>query len=245
MNITELLNELRVNILRDVSDLDTVDDAELQASYLWTDATLVEYINQGYYRLAKQAYLIRDKSTAEVCDITLETGVEEYDLHPSIVTVYSARIGNRHLQRSSHSPLTGANPDIAFRYPTEMTTPPGNPWVFTTDEENGTIRLFPAPAAEFNGQTLNLRVARLPLAKLALPEGEENPVVPEIREEYHMHILEWAAWLALRNNDTDAENLIRARSFRASFRDFVEEAKQQHKRLLVQPPQFRVRARTY
>lgn len=244
MDITELLDELRSNMLRDVSDLETTDDAELQASYLWSDDTLVRYINQGYFRLAKLAYLIRDKSTPSVCEITL-TSDGEYTLDPKVTAVYSAQIGNRYLQRSSHSPLTGANSDIAFQYPSEMSERPGNPWVFTTDEENGILRISPTPASEFVGSTLLMRVARLPMEKLALPAEGDEPMVPEIREEYHMHILEWAAWLALRNNDTDAENLIRARSFRASFREFVEEAKNQHKRLLIQPPQFRVRARHY
>ena len=86
MNLESLLDELRGNVLR--------DDAELASGpqdQLWSDDTLVRYINDAQSRFARKTLALRDASTSEVVEVTLATGVSTYDLHESIVAVQSAR----------------------------------------------------------------------------------------------------------------------------------------------------------
>lgn len=249
MDLQELVDELRKGILRDTSDLDvdpdTVDGAAaLEATYLWSTPQLVKYINLGYYRLAEKALLLRDKTTDEVCNITLVAGQGDYELHEAVLSVMSARIGRRTLQRLSHSSLTLANPDVARRGAYTLEDQEDAPVYFTTDEENGTLRLYPTPDEEYADEVLNLRVCRLPLEPLEFPDNDADPAPsPEIHSQYHYDILEWAAYLALRNHDTDGENLIKARSHKNAFNDRVKEAQSRMRKSNFQPPQFAVNAR--
>lgn len=246
MQLDTLLKELRENMLRDVSDLVNPTDAELQASYLWTDETLIRYINEGYFRLAERGFLLKDGTTPATSRIEMVAGQENYDLHPAVLTVYSvATQGRRQLQRLTHPTLTGANADLAYLPPFTLEARTGNPRSFTTDEENSVLRIYPAPDSDLEGQMLHLRVARLPLEKLAMPaDGSGDPIPePELPERYHLDILEWAAYLALRNHDTDVDNLRSATHHRNSFTRRLEEARSQHQAAMMQIPQFAFNAR--
>ena len=248
MDIVELLHELRTNVLRDVADLDV--DAEtpegqaaLNEVYLWTDETLISYINDAYRTFARRTLCLKDKNTAEICEVTLISGQAEYALDARILAVYSVtdEDDQRSLQRLGHSPLTGANADIAYRA-THNITQAGQPSDFTTDESVRTLRLYPEPDDSQAGKVYRLRVARLPLVPLALPAGAEDPLVPEIPEQYHMDMLEWAAWRALRNHDTDAENMNKASAHKKRFNEAIEEATAEHKLANYAPPQFKFNA---
>lgn len=252
MHIGELLEELREGILRDVSDV-LVDDpqsdegyAAIQDTLIWSDATLVRYIDRGYFRMAEEGYLLRDHTTEEVCRVTLVTGQEEYPLHPKILAVYSAEIERRPLARSSYGTLTGSWSNMSAAAYAPLPFREGVPLFFTTDQANDVLRVYPAPGAELDGHLVHLRVARLPMERLRLPpRGAVDPeyMVPEIPEQYHADILDWAAYLALRNHDVDGENLNRARSHRNSFERRVDQALRRHQIELFQPPRFTFNAR--
>jgi hypothetical protein len=77
MKLGDLLSELRLNILNDRSDRIDGD-----SDYLWTDETLVRYINEAQRRFACRSLVIRDATTPEVVDVVLETGVTEYSSTP-------------------------------------------------------------------------------------------------------------------------------------------------------------------
>lgn len=252
MHIGELLEELRFDVLRDVSDIE-VDDPQSTAGYeevqrtlLWPDDTLVRFINRGYFRLAEEGYLLRDHSTPETCRVELVAGQEEYALHPKVLAVYSAELDRRPLARSSYTALTGSGSTMSAAVYAPLPERVGTPLYFTTDQANDTLRVYPAPDASSDAHEVVLRVARLPMHRLRLPPlGEEDPdyMVPEIPEQYHADILDWAAYLALRNHDVDGESMNRARSHRNAFERRVEQAKQRHKMELFQPPRFSFRAR--
>lgn len=61
-------------------------------------------------------------------------------------------------------------------------------------------------------QLSNMQV--IPLTRLSLDRLDECPEVPE---EYHLPMLDWAAYLALSNHDADAESLNRASLRQQSF----------------------------
>jgi hypothetical protein len=231
MKLSDLRDELRDNILYD-RGTSTGDDDKL-----WSDATLVRYINEAQRRFAKRSFAIWDSKTAEVCDVTLATGVTQYDLHPSILSVLSAKIdGNDYdLARVGHTRLgdiTLPGQDVQFNAALLSSPSAGVPQAFTTDEtmaedDDGTMaavsmRVYPTPRAADNGTVIKLRVVRMPLDDLTT---NNLSAIPEIPLDHHLEMLDWAAHLALRIVDQDAGNAKRAADFAASFEQHVQDAR--------------------
>lgn len=243
MTLNELVDELRNNILNDRSDAISGDPDQL-----WTDATLVRYINEAQRRFATRGLVIRDSSTREVVNVTLVDGQSEYELHPSIIAVISARMSDSaaDLARFGHSALNGpCNASSMTWYPSAVTVPAGRPLMYSTDEalaedDDGTfntvvMRVHPTPDADSAGGVIKLRVIRKPLDDLT---ASDMYAVPEIPIDYHLAMLDWAAHLALRINDVDAGNDTRAELFRASFEQSVKEARNLILRKIFVPQQW-------
>lgn len=231
MNGLELLEELRNNVLRDASD--EIDPKTSGA--LWDDTTLVRYINDGLVRFAVETCMLRDETTPALTRITLQEGVDTYPLDPRVVAVYGARYGSYHLHRTTYGSLLSSYGDTTRAYAIEECPRTGAPSQFYTDRETGKLGVYPAPDASWDGRTVTLRVARKPLTPLV---ASNLSAVPEIPEEYHLDILEWAAWRALRNHDVDAENMAKASMHKKRFEDAVKELSRKMKRLSVGDIQF-------
>lgn len=232
MNLQELLDELRGNILRDVSDaLDTSSDK------LWTDATLVRYINEGYRRFCRRTLLIRDASTPAVTQITLSTGVDRYPLHKDVLAVLTARIAGKayDLHKTTHDSLVGALTNSDTALVTGTAPAPQEPKWFSMDEESRILRVYPNVGADYNGVKVQLRVARMPKANLTIDSLDAEL---EVDEDYHLDILEWAAYRALRNHDVDVENMGKATSHKNRFNEAVAEAESDSRRSRFAPVEF-------
>lgn len=242
MNLGELLDELRNNILHDRSDR-----VAGTSDYLWTDATLKRYINEAQRRFARKGLILRDSKTAEVTEVTLVANQAEYTLHQSVLGVISAKlVGDpADLARAGHAAFdTYRQPDPYFFDPGQLSSlPPGKPLAYSTDEslvadENDSLsaislRVYPVPSAAYATQKIKLRVVRLPIDTL-----ERNNQIPEIPEDHHLEMLDWAAYLALRIVDHDAGNPARANEFRASFEDHVRNARNSAMRKMFTPLQW-------
>jgi hypothetical protein len=241
MNLSDLLEELRFNILND-----RTTRVSGSSDYLWTDATLVRYIDEAQRRFAVQGLVIRDSTTTEVTDIALVAGQIVYPVHESVIAVLSARrsTDDADLRRVGHAILG------AYRPPSETwvdpsnynSLPPGPPLAYSTDEsmaedDGGSmgavnLRVYPTPSAAEAGSIIKMRVVRKPLERFV----ETNlGAVPEIPEEHHLEMLDWAAYLALRIVDDDAGSPKRATDFRASFEDHVRRARTTAVRKLFAP----------
>ena len=226
MNLAELLEELRDGILHDNSD----QIGGGGHSQLWSDRRLVLYIDQAQRRMARQALMIRDKMPLKT-----EPLKREYPLDSSITAVISVRAHGdmADLARAGHALFdTYHVPDTYFFDPSALSAlPPGKMVAFDTDErvapdEDGSmgsmvLRVYPAPDP-VHVQTLQMRVIRLPINHLTL---DDLKAVPEIPEEHHLDMLDWAAYLALRKVDVDAGNPDLAATFRASFEAHCTEAR--------------------
>jgi hypothetical protein len=244
MNLGELLSELRVNILNDRSDR-----VAGTSDYLWTDETLVRYINEAQRRFARLGLVIRDNTTPEVVEIPLQTGISEYTLHQSVLAVISARHDGdaADLARAGHSQFdTYRQPDPYFFDGSQLTTiPDGKPLAFSTDETVGAddrgsisavvMRIYPTPSAAYDGDVVRLRVCRLPMYPF---RATSLKALPEIPEDHHLEMLDWAAYLALRIVDQDAGWKGRADEFRMSFEGHVAAARRSVMRKLFAPLQW-------
>lgn len=240
MKLKDLLEELRVNILNDRSSR-----VSGSSDYLWTDTTLVRYINEAQRRFAVRSLIIRDATTPEVTRLALVAGVDTYTLHPSVIAVISAKLPDqrRDLARAGHSVFAVTGAATSNWDPSElMALPPGRPLAFSTDEQVAeaddatisavSLRIHPAPSAEFDGTVLQLRVVRKPIDPLV---PHNLAAEPEIPADHHIEMLDWAAYLALRIVDHDAGEARRAAEFAQSFEQHVQAARTMVMRKLFAP----------
>lgn len=238
MDLGELLDELRNGILRDQGDQVSGDTDKL-----WPDARLIRYINEAERRLAREALVIRDGYTPEVTQVNLVTGQRFYPLHQSVIAVVSARYQTdmADLARAGHSAFgTYRIPDTLFFDPSNLNTiNPGKVLAYDTDEglaqndagnvQTMILRTYPTPDVQHLG-VIRLRVVRMPLNKLRNLND-----TPEVPEDHHIDMLDWAAYLALRIVDLDQGAPDRAAEFRQSFEAHVAEAKKIAMRKLFTP----------
>lgn len=241
MTLEALLALLRGAILND-----RTDRIGGTSDYLWTDETLVTYINEAQRRFAVKGLVLRDGRTDEVTKITLVEGQTSYSLHESVLAVLTAKVeGNEaDLARVGHDALA------AYRAPTDRWVDPttftglnpGATLAFSTDETLNddstssfsqiTLRIHPTPSADQAGDIIRLRVIRKPLEQLTTLALQASPEIPE---DHHIEMLDWAAYLALRIVDDDAGAPKRAEDFRQTFEDHVKQARAQVMRKLFAP----------
>lgn len=259
MNLGELLEELRENILADFSD----QIAGVRKDQLWTDRTLVRYINEAQKRFAKRSECLRDAVTPEVCTVQLVAGQRDYAMHPKVIGVLSGRFHqdqpeNIDLARVGHANLdTYRAPDSRFFFDVSAigALKPGKPLAFTTDEgmlsdaknalNRMTLRSYPVPSSDYairsdlTASTIDLRVVRFPLIDLSIDDMNGEPEIPE---QYHMNMLDYAGYLALRKPDLDvagggAQQL--ADKLAKTFDANIEDAKRELKRRMFAPAAFK------
>lgn len=241
MKLSDLLSELRENILHDRSDR-----VSGSTDYLWSDETLVRYINEAQNRFARKGLVLRDGTTPEVCEVTLATNTDTYTLHPSVLAVISVRHEDDtyDMVRTGHSTLgMYQTPDTPYWDPSTYTAlPPGKPLVWNTDEQvladdydslsTVQLRIYPKPSSSYNSDKLKLRVVRMPLEQLV---ATRLSAVPEIPSAHHIEMLDWAAYLALRVADIDAGAPVRASEFRETFEQHVRQARREAMRKMFAP----------
>lgn len=234
MVIGDLLDELRINILRDRSDL----IAGQPDDRLWSDDSLLRYIKDGEHTFARETLCLRDSTTPEYTRIVLRTGVQTYALHSTAIGVLSARYDTDtfDLQRSGHGIVSQAVPPELFTYDptTAWNTQPGRPIAFYTDEtlvfarsQQSTLSVYPLPSATEEGKILYLRTIRVPATVYSTSTLD---IESEIPGAYQFDCLEWAAYRALRHNDADAGATTPSDKHKKAFDEAVVKAKRELKR---------------
>lgn len=235
MILGDLLDELRANILRDVSDqIAGVSDQR------WTDTALLRYIKDGERRFARQSLCLRDGTTPAITRVRLKTGVTTYPLHFSVIAVLSARWNTDQfdIQRSGHALVNQVTPAEIFSFDPSLgfNTQPGRPVAFYTDETTVfagtgkvTLSVYPVPSALENDTTLYLRTIRNPTTEYTVDNLGVNSEIPE---DYQLDCLEWAAHRALRHFDADAGAPIPSEQHKAAFEAAVLSARNELKRTM-------------
>jgi len=242
MDLTTLLAELRENMLHDRSDA-----VSGQSDRLWTDATLVRYINEAHKRFARDSLCIRDATTAAQTEVAMVTDQEEYALSAKVIGVISAKVVGEDgdLVRTGHNALSAYQaPDPFYFDVNNLADSSGKPLAFSTDEGFGadgtqivtpTLKLYPKPSSTYNAVNVKLRVVRLPLTDFSTGAMSAEPEIPE---EHHLDMLDWAAYLALRIADDDAGNQRLAERYAASFATHTADARKLAMRRMFVPHQW-------
>jgi hypothetical protein len=221
MQLKELLQHCAEEVLQDRASVVSGPNKRM-----WSDTTLVRYLNQAEQMFARGAYCIVDNSSS-ICTVTLVNGTSEYALDSSIMQVLNARMSDNgvDMTRVTHDKI---NASIAVG----SLASPSYPWIWSLDEGGRKLRVYPTPDATAAVNTLKLRVIRMPTAALSLSALTAEPQIPV---EYHLSLCDWVAYRALTHQDVDATNRKEAMNFRAEFMASIKEARAAYKRL-YQPP---------
>lgn len=176
--------------------------------YRWSDALILRMLSEAESKFARATYAILDSAT-----ITTEIDEPEYALPTGTLFVASAAVSGNSRDMSNYT----------RRFiPTNLTTATGEPNMFVCDERSGYIRVYPVPEAVI---TINLRIARLPTDPLATYSS------PEIPEEYHLDLAEYAAYRLLLSNDVDGQNTGAADRHKDDWNRRVSDAKREYFRI--------------
>ena len=245
MTLRELLDELRRNVLRDMST--AVGGRDIDQS-LWSDDALVMYLQDAETQFVTKTMCLRDSRTAELTSIAMAAGVSDYPLDARVVSCLSATYDGRiQLGRTNYATINGGDKAITPNNSRLSPIETGEPRLFYTDRDTGYISLYPTPTAAEAGKTLRLQVVREPLVPLSKNNLDASPEVPR---RWHLDLVEWGAWRALRNHDRDIDGdpanisiiMARANAHKKRFEDAVAECKREIKYMTTQNVEFDVRA---
>jgi len=234
MQVSEILEHTREE-LDDKSDLiaGAPDD-------LWSDELLVRFLSQGEQRLARFAWVLVDDTSPACCEVALSADQATYNLHKSVLRVLSARLSDTDidLTRTDHyfiRPYVGVPEPELFQPSYQYTEPSSRPRLYSTDNAVRVIRFRPAPNADAAALSALLRVVRLPLKPLSLDQVD---CCPEVPEEYHLELVDWAVYRALMLPNVDTQARQTAKDYRDRFEASLREAKRDRWRQEYAPPQF-------
>lgn len=201
---------------------------------LWSDEEIVGYLNEAVNEVAERALLIEDHLTPAACSITLQAGVGEYALHPSVLKIKRLTWDGRPLCETSSEELDDEH--LAWE------TLAGRPTQYIHSGSN-TLRLIRIPRAEdlAVAATLALTVYRTPLAPYSVSNLSE---VPELKVLYHDRLMQWMYRCAYLKKDSETFDANAAAKHEAAFTaSFGQrpDANVQRKRRDKRPPVVRMR----
>lgn len=175
--------------------------------YLWDDADIVSWLNDGEIEACIRGRLIREDADPVVCRIALDPSIRAYALHPAVYEIINLRI----LSSSSDRPRGVALKSREWldeHYPDWRDMPRPSEWAVQDDTKLVMVGQIAA------GEVLALECYRLPLAPMSLPDPL-NPLVvardtPEIHQAHHERLIDWALHRAY--SIVDAETFDPARA---------------------------------
>ncbi|UCD23237.1 MAG: hypothetical protein JSW51_09265 [Gemmatimonadota bacterium] len=207
MKLEDLVRELR-RTLNDfgpyiATDEEWVDD---DADMLWKNAELTTYIQRAEEEYTRR-YPIPDDTTAAVCTVTVTATQPYVTLDPRVLQVDRIKLstGTKAIKRITVDEL---DETLAESWEAEA----GEPTHYIFEHHELRLRLYPIPTTT---GTAALRVGRKALRPLRWDYNHRHPEIPE---NHHLLLLDWAAHLAYLKDDTeDTYDVKRAGTFRDIF----------------------------
>lgn len=198
-------------------------NADTSLPYLWSDAELQEFLDDGHNEAAERGRLLRDSTTAAICTIAVTANTASYVLDQRILSVERAKLDSRTapLRLSSTPAMDGR----AGAFPRDWrvngvwrpviggdwTTQQGTPFVLVLDAEGARWKatLAPIPVVD---DVLRLQVFRLPL--YCLDDDEDEPEIPY---RLHIRLVDWMEHRAYAKKDADTYDERRSLTAEAVF----------------------------
>lgn len=204
MEISELITIIREDYLSDTFEgWEDASDAEKDDQFLWTDKTLLRYINEAQKQACNRTDFLFDD---EEFSITLVAGSPSYAIDQKIVFIeqvtFDDRVTARHRSKTS---FQADNP--GWRTDESME---GKDLSFVI--RNRKLRIHPIPDAIDAGKLLKLDVYRLPLETITTENDEL-----EIPEEFHRDLILWVLHEAYLKQDAEGYDPKRSAGYLAEF----------------------------
>lgn len=213
---SELIAEIR-SVLGDTSSIIGGEPDELVSN-----ERILRRLNEAQNRFCDRAWVLVDDTTAATCQITMLLGQSAYNLHKSVLKVKSLKLSDSDIPLSQKNwnqlfPEAAPNTMAPFDVNAASTYSPGRPGAFACDVASKRIIFGRSPDSTTAGLVAQMRVARLPL----LPITAEG--TPEIAEEYHQSLADWAAGTLLtRTMDNESKNYQRGKDMVAEVELRIE-----------------------
>lgn len=183
------------------------------APYLWADVEAIEFLNDAQNEAAERANLLRDSTTAEICQISVVAGTAVYLLDPRIISVERAKLDSQRqpMQITSTPAMDGPRSASRPGWPQQWRangtwladsgagweTQTGTPYFLVLDAEGDRWKATLAGIPIVN-DTLRLQVFRFPLADI-----EDEADEPEIPARLHVRLVDWMEYRAYSKKDTE------------------------------------------
>ena len=161
------------------------------APYRWDDEVVFAWLSEAQREACLRGGLLKDASTASICEISVVAGTTTYSVSPLVVKIDRAML-------LSESGIL-ARVDIFDHEEMDRSFPE---WRTTADTPNGcilegnTLTLNRIPIED---ATVKLEVFRLPLANIS------STVQPEIPSIHHDELINWPLYRAHQIEDDDEE----------------------------------------
>lgn len=188
-----------------------IAEARIRASdqappYLVDDSTWAGWAADAEAEAAMRASLLYD-DTAPFCQLTLVDGQDAYPLDARIWRVDTVWLQCAGSTRERGLALTGID---RLRPGDECDTFTSRP--LRAAHQGGMLRVWPKPTTNTLG-TLNLRVYRLPLKRMADPDNDS----PEIDPIQHIGLVDWMVYRACSQKDGELYDATHAEQALADF----------------------------
>ena len=203
MNLLQLVTHLRVNILDDTGgqgvDWTSYSDTTFDSTQLrWGNDELVRNINEAIKQIYRRTHPVKDLITIDVDGTT-----DQYNLPYSTLKILGVRRQTgRELAEVSMEELWSLK---------QMDTQVGDPSRYCPNDVGNVIRIFPTPV---NPETLSIIIYRLPLVDLSWTSQSS---VPELRDEFHIPMLFYAAHLCYMKDEANTLDPNRSKTYLDMF----------------------------
>lgn len=180
-------------------------------TYAWTDARLIAWLSEGQDKFCESSGFWSDKRSY---DITTVLGQQDYPISDRIISIRSIYDGGRKLINATD--LTIAEADFS----TLSTQAPVN---YVMGQSTGYVTFLEPVIA---GVVLDLWVHRRSLVPFSI--ANENPEIPE---QFHLAMAEYAAYKAFGDHDRELQDPVKATDHFANFKRYCMDGKLAYRRL--------------
>ncbi len=202
---------------------------------MWSDSTLVNFMNQAENLLCRRAWAIIEYGVAPAGTIVLATGKILYALHPSVLKIFDVTPSTQvaPLGRTTDDLLRDPNPiggdafDVGEAAAREDTALTGATLAFASDAGTRQLRVYPEPTSTQNGIVCSMKIARLPITALTVDDVDAEP---ETDAQWHADICHYAVGKALVLPLVDADQKKEGRDLIAQFMETIRQARQERVR---------------